>query len=265
MKGMKNIYSKVASLLSDLFYLLIARVPRQQRSIKITEEDGGVTNYYDILRGRDGLPGVSGEKGEQGEKGPVGLPGLRGPVSGGVVYTRWGKSSCPNTPGTHLLYAGRTGGTFYNQEGGGANYLCMPDNPEYDSSLRYQSGMQGYVIIHGAEYQLPRQGSHDHNVPCAVCFVASRETVLMIPAKSSCPPSWTREYYGYIMTEYKGHSHDIRGRTMFECVDKDQESIPGSAANTDGVTFHHVEASCNGLPCPPYNDHQELNCVVCTV
>ena len=220
-----------------------------------------MTNYYDILRGRDGLPGVRGEKGEQGEKGPVGPPGPGGPVSGGVVYTRWGKSSCPNTPGTQLLYAGRTGGTFYNQEGGGANYLCMPEDPEYDSSLQYQSGTQDYARIHGAEYQGPIQGTQDHNVPCAVCFVASRETVLMIPAKASCPPSWTREYYGFLMTEYRGHS----GRIMFECVDKDQESIPGSATNTNGALFYHVEASCNGLPCPPYNEHQELNCVVCTV
>ena len=34
---------------------------------------------------------------------------------------------------------------------------------------------------------------------------------------------------------------------------------------TLGVLFCHVEADCNtGLPCPPYNNHKELNCVVCT-
>ena len=85
--------------------------------------------YYDILRGRDGLPGVRGEKGEHGKEGKVGPPGPPGPASGGVLYTRWGKSSCPNTPGTELVYAGRTGGSFFNQEGGGANYLCMPEDP----------------------------------------------------------------------------------------------------------------------------------------
>ena len=98
------------------------------------------------------------------------------------------------------------------------------------------------------------------NVPCAVCYVSTRPTVVMIPAKASCPPTWTREYYGYLMTEYKGHH-----RTMFECVDEDQESLPGSYGNTDGATFHHVEAACNSLlPCPPYNNNKELNCVVCT-
>ncbi len=76
-----------------------------------------------------------------------------------------------------LLYAGRTGGALYNQEGGSANHLCMPEDPEYDSSLRYRSGTLDYARIYGAEYQSPNQGTHDHNVPCAVCFVASRETV----------------------------------------------------------------------------------------
>ena len=69
------------------------------------------------------------------------------------------------------------------------------------------------------------------------------------------------------MTEYKRHRNcDIRGHTiLFECVDKDQESLPGSYANTSGVHFYHVEANCNtGLPCPPYNTKKELNCVVCT-
>ena len=67
-----------------------------------------------------------------------------------------------------------------------------------------------YSKVYGSEYDLPLQGTHDHNVPCAVCCVSTRPTVLMIPAKASCPPNWTREYYGYIMTEFKGvHSSDF--------------------------------------------------------
>ena len=69
----------------------------------------------------------------------------------------------------------------------------------------------------------------------------------MIPTKTSCPTSWTREYYGYLMSEYRGR----RGSTI-ECIDEDQESIPGSGATTDG------------MPCPPYDATKELTCVVCT-
>ena len=155
---------------------------------------------------------------------------------------------------------------MYSYEGGGANYLCMPKDPEYSPTLKYRSGNDQCVAeLYGSKYQKPIHGTQDHNVPCAVCYVSTRPSVLMIPAKVTCPPSWTREYYGYIMTEWKGTSNDVRGRTMFECVDKDQQSLPGSFGVTDGALFYHVEAVCNhGLPCPPYNNHKELNCVLCT-
>ena len=81
----------------------------------------------------------------------------------------------------------------------------------------------------------------------------------MIPAKTTCPTSWTREYYGYLMSEYHGHH-----RTMFECVDRYAESVPGSAANTDGALFYFVESTCTGIACPPYVDGRELACTVCT-
>ncbi len=182
--------------------------------------------------------------------------------TGGVVYTRWGRTTCRS--GTELVYDGRVGGTFYNEIGGGANYLCMPNNPDY--VLKNRGGVNGYTFIHGGEYKYPIEGTHDYNVPCAVCYVGTKETVLMIPAKAFCPRGWTREYYGYLMTEHKGIEKEgwIRGRTMFECIDKDPEAVPGSYRTEHGVLFYHVEASCNGLPCPPYDETKELNCVVCT-
>jgi hypothetical protein len=103
-------------------------------------------------------------------------------------------------------------------------------------------------------------GSHNHNVPCAVCLAATRETVLMLPGKTTCPTSWTREYQGYIMAERHDHH-----RSTFECVDRSQASVPGSSANTHGALFYHAEATCNGLPCPPYDTEKELTCAVCTI
>ena len=205
-----------------------------------------------------GLPGPPGEKGEKGESGDMGSRGPPGPSSGGVVYTRWGRTVCPNTPGTELVYAGIAGGTYYLEKGGGANYLCLPETPEY--WLPHRTGVTGYAHIVGAEYDTTLTGAHNHNVPCAVCYVATRETMLMIPAKATCPTSWTREYYGYLLTGYKNSA----GRTTFECVDRNSESVPGSAADDDEVYMLHVEATCEGIPCPPYNTEKELNCVVCT-
>ena len=245
----------------------------------MSQTSGSVGNpntnaHIEILRGRDGrdgrdgTPGAAGPQGPRGERGLTGAPGTPGtrgpagppgPRSGGVTYIRWGKSSCPNVTGTELIYAGRTGGTFYSKTGGGSNYLCMPDTPQY--TLRYTPGSQSYSEVHGTEYEHPVVGTYEHNVPCAVCYASTRVAVFMLPARTSCPTGWTREYYGYLMSSNQSGSHY---RTSFECVDKDQESLPGSQANTNGAVFYHVEANCNGLPCPPYNNYKELNCAVCT-
>ena len=220
--------------------------------------------YIEILRGRDGRDGRDGAPGPQGLRGLQGTTGLQGPPgprSAGVTYTRWGETTCPSVPGTELVYKGIAGGSFYNHTGGGANYLCMPEDPEY--TLSFQN-VKNQSFVYGAEYQSPVEllgRVRNHNVPCAVCYGSTRAAAMMIPAKTTCPQSWTREYYGYLMSALKGTSSNPHYRTM---VDKDPDSIPGSGANTDGALFYHVEASCNGMPCPPYDPQKELNCVVCT-
>ena len=213
------------------------------------------------LTGPQGPRGFAGSKGQKGERGVNGVRGPPGPTAGGVVYTRWGRTTCPNTTGTKLQYAGRAAGTWYTHGGGGANYLCLPEQPQYST---YTAGVQGLrSYLYGTEYETsdgPLRSVNNHNVPCAVCYTSIRGTVMMIPAQYACPSSWTREYYGYLMTSYYGH-----GRMIYECVDISPQSVPGSIANTDGALFYHVEVQCNhGIPCPPYNAQKEVTCVVCT-
>ena len=248
---------------------------RDQRS---TDESEIPYRYVNFLRGRDGrdgddgkdgldgvqgprgAPGRDGENGERGDPGIQGPPGPPGTNSGGVAYTRWGRTECPSVEGTQLLYAGRLGGTHHDLKGGAANDLCMPEDPEY--SELYAAGVQGTSLVMGAEYEAgggPLQAFNKHNIPCALCYVSARNTVVMLPAKRQCPSSWTLEYNGYLMT----HAHS-QNRGMFECIDSNPESIPGSAADENAVEFYHIEAACRGLPCPPYEPQKELVCVVCT-
>ena len=223
----------------------------------------------DLLRGqpgRDGLPGRDGKKGDQGPRGEKGEPGARGPpgpVTAGVTYIRWGRTTCPQAAGTALVYSGRAAGTHYTHKGGSAENICLPNNPNY---LTSKNGVQGYSPLHGAEYETPSGSQplgplNNHNVPCAVCYVSTRAAMLMIPAKTQCPPSWTPEYVGFLMTEYFGNAHH---RSMFNCIDKDAETVPGGTGNEDGAQFYHVEATCNGILCPPYDTERELTCAVCT-
>jgi hypothetical protein len=209
--------------------------------------------------GRDGRDGMKGQPGVIGPQGPQGPPG---PFNGGLVYTRWGRTTCPSTSGTELVYEGRAAGSGWNIKGGGSDILCMPNDPEYDD---FAAGVQGTSSINGAEY-VPYVGQplyndfYRDNMPCAVCC-GNRSKVLMIPAKMMCPPLWQKEYAGYLM----GPHTTVNYRAAFICVDKDPEVVPGQAHNNPlSNNPHHVEASCDGLSCPPYDQNKELTCVVCT-
>ena len=120
-----------------------------------------------------------------------------------MIYTRWGKSSCPSTGGTQLVYAGRAVGSGFNSPGGGGGeILCLPLNPDYIDNPRATSTS----ILHGGEYDTvggPHNDLEDHNVPCAVCLASTRAAITMVPAKTQCPTSWTREYYGYTLWQNK--------------------------------------------------------------
>ena len=232
-------------------------------------------------QGLRGLQGASGVQGPQGAKGAKGEPGQHGgppgpqrprEIPGGVencgeTYVRWGRTTCPQNISTELVYSGRAGGSWWSRTGGASNYLCMPDNPDY---LQFSSTSEGPNYVYGVEYE-PYSGQplrvqpnvYTHNVPCAVCMAVSRCSLLMIPAKTQCPTNWTTEYVGYLMSA----AQHFALPTEYKCIDKDAESIPGlnSAGWQQGsAIFNHVEASCNGMACPPYEAGKELTCVVCT-
>ena len=68
-----------------------------------------------------------------------------------MVYTRWGSTTCSNTSGAELLYAGRAAGSWWNEVGGGANYLCLPEQPENSTFTAGSQGGRAY--LYGTEYQ----------------------------------------------------------------------------------------------------------------
>ena len=173
------------------------------------------------------------------------------------TYTRWGSSTCPDVSGTTLVYSGYAGGTAYFNRGGGSNQLCMPLDPEY--TLPTESGVQGNSLVYGSEYESAFLGSQNENVPCAVCLVYTRSEILMIPGKTSCPSSWIREYYGYLMSENHGNY-----RTTFVCVDEGMEFLPNRTGHADACDLWTVEVNCVSMPCPPYDEEKEVGCVVCS-
>ena len=78
-----------------------------------------------------------------------------------------------------------------------------------------------------------------------------------------CPSGWSREYYGYMMSEEINSNRQARSTI---CVDVNAEVVPGSGTSTNpSVTYlMSVECTSSELPCPPYVDGRILSCAVCT-
>ena len=193
-----------------------------------------------------------------GPSGHPGPPGTPGPVtqSGGLVYTRWGRTVCQG--GATRVYSGRAVGTYHGHKGGASNYICIGDTPQYFSD----SGHGQYSELFGTEYEFsngPRSNFGNHNVPCVVCEVDTRSKYMMIPGRYSCPSSWTREYYGYLMAELDQHY-----RTEYICVERSPEQLPGHIGHQASTHMYPVRATCGGLACPPYNTQKDITCAVCT-
>ncbi|XP_065198912.1 uncharacterized protein LOC135830609 [Sycon ciliatum] len=182
----------------------------------------------------------------------------------GVTYTRWAKNSCNATAGAELVYNGYMAGSRYDHPSG-SNYLCLPHAPVYGD---FKPGTTEYGQIHSAELQIPNYFPpygplYQADPTCSVCRAAGRSSHVMFPATNQCPPSWTREYHGYLMASSKNRASS----TEFVCIDRNPDVIPGAAsrASTNGAEIMFIEARCTtGLPCPPYDEEKELTCAVCT-
>lgn len=160
-------------------------------------------------------------------------------------------------------YSGFIAGGHHDHTGGGSNHLCLPNHPKYG---KYTDRFEHTGGIYGAEYEVSsfnpfKRNIHNHDAPCVVCYVRSRGTQLMIPARDDCPNGWTEEYHGYLMTEHWGHKIPRN----FICVDWDAESVAGSQSNHNGALLYLVQANCGFFSkCPPYYEGRELTCAVCT-
>lgn len=90
---------------------------------------------------------------------------------------RWGSHSCPST--AVLIYKGQMVASDRQSVGGGANYLCLPENPEYPDS---QGLTASYSDLIHTYYAYDKGKLNHHMVPCVVCEAQNRVSKLMIPA-----------------------------------------------------------------------------------
>ncbi|XP_048765068.2 uncharacterized protein LOC125672888 [Ostrea edulis] len=92
-----------------------------------------------------------------------------------IVYTRWGKKSCPSN--AELVYSGFMGGSSYAHTGAVVDSLCLPRDPE--SGIHNDRAGTPRNYVYGTEYEIYHFSNHidklvKHDVPCAVCLVKNR-------------------------------------------------------------------------------------------
>jgi len=185
-----------------------------------------------------------------------------------AVYTRWGKSSCPDNGNTTQVYNGYIGNSFHTHQGGGSNYVCLPTKPKYQNSDPH-SNVENRGYIHGVEFELGDSNIFDtkgvtgqyFDAFCSVCESKHKYNSLMIPGTNVCPVGWKREYYGYLMAQKK-----YLKRTEFICVDHKPDLTVGTENWGKGAFLHFVETRCGVLPCRKgmYQDYLEMTCVMCS-
>ncbi|XP_060578150.1 uncharacterized protein LOC132735234 [Ruditapes philippinarum] len=185
----------------------------------------------------------------------------------GSTYVRWGRTTCA-TNGTELVYSGFMASSSHGTTGGGSNYLCISPDPQwsyYDESIESLAKLKGVEYQFYAHYADGAAKFFGHNVldddaTCAVCH-CRRGSSLMIPGRTDCYNGWTKEYSGYLVSEYDNYAHE----SEFICLDDRPESVVGGHDNDDESVLYFVEASCGkSLECPPYINGREITCVVCT-
>ena len=181
------------------------------------------------------------------------------------MYTQWGRTTCPNITGTQHNLCTEVElpeAITITREGVLTTSAYLTIQAIYSTVQATSQTAHIYMEQNTRRENGPLSLVHNHNVPCAVCYVSTRETVLMIPARTTCPSSWTREYNGYLMAAHYAHH-----RSMHECVDQNPESVSGSVGDASEALFYHVVASCGdgGIACPPYTGGRQLACAVCTI
>jgi len=172
-----------------------------------------------------------------------------------------------------VTVTGYAAGSHFNEAGSGSNFLCLPEIPQWRNYINARQAHTG--SIYGVEYELFTSGANRNNIfsednaggpllhhpaPCAVCYVAGRSSVLMVPARTQCPDGWATEYAGYLGSEISGRT---RHRSNYICWDEAPEVADGGTDQNQAVIYP-VEVQCGSLPCSVYISGRELACVVCT-
>ena len=175
-----------------------------------------------------------------------------------AVYTRWGSLKCPS--GTRQIYDGWVGGGAHNQNGSGANLMCMHPEPQQPEGA--STGNQNGALIYGTEYENTGavDKNHDNDAGCAVCEKMGVVSVYVQWGRKTCTNADKTEYYGIIMAQ-----HYTQQKGEFLCVDWERAvHKENNNGNQNGALLYTTEMEGGASDEKMYPHDHEVSCAVCS-
>ncbi|GFT08951.1 uncharacterized protein NPIL_624171 [Nephila pilipes] len=133
----------------------------------------------------------------------------------GATYIHWGKTNCSSV--AEKMSNGYVVGP--SGDGGGSNFLCLPDKPQFGNPPANQKGA---AILQGTSYQFPND--KNRKLACSNCRLGARGTVQTFFGRTQCPEDWDYVYDGILMS---GSRNSLS--TKFVCLDK--KPVEGEEVN----------------------------------
>ena len=168
-----------------------------------------------------------------------------------------------NVNNAHNFFLFSAGTTALNTlNTGSVEILCIPDIEVQEFDRNFGLDTQGSV------YQAARLGGDsgapdiigDNTLACSLCET-QQNTVVMIPARRTCPIGWLLEYEGVLMSS----DRQANRRSSVLCVSLTFEPSFVTEENANGLEIVNENISCtDGNLCDAVNDNFDVRCVVCS-
>ena len=147
---------------------------------------------------------------------------------------------------------------------GGDEIFCFPgiDDQEFDRNfIQNNQGSLYHAAKLGGGSSAP-DIIEGNTLACSVCET-KRSTVIMIPARRTCPQGWQLEYEGVLMA--KGRFLFVNRQSSTICVSLAFEPSFASQQRSNALDIFNVNILCDdGNLCDVNNNNFDVHCVVCT-
>lgn len=173
-----------------------------------------------------------------------------------------GRKDCAGGNGdATAVYTGQLAGPASGNSGGGADLLCMVNDPIYDGGSTAYGGAGGLYatkfVTSTTAISSAYTSVNGFNVPCTVCQApAARPYAMVNPGRQDCPTGFVRDFKGYLMAAAYNTNPN-----SYVCVNDAPQTL-GVSQSTTSSEIYFLEPQ---FPVPGgYTAYYEISCAQCS-